>query len=62
MKSSEEFPTGAEAPNQTVKELQRLAALLDIAGRSKLNKADLLEAIAERQELFRQAAIARQKR
>ena len=43
----------------SVKELQYEAFLLDIAGRSKLNKAELLLAIAERQVLFAKAAAER---
>ena len=50
-----------ELKNQSVKELQAEARLLDIAGRSLLNKADLIVAIVERQKLFREAAIARNK-
>jgi hypothetical protein len=50
-----------ELKNQSVKELQAEARLLDIAGRSLLNKANLIVAIVERQKLFREAAIARNK-
>ena len=50
-----------ELKNQSVKELQAEARLLDIAGRSLLNKADLIVAIVKRQKLFREAAIARNK-
>jgi|TARA_R110000751_G_scaffold80396_2_gene162325 hypothetical protein len=50
-----------ELKNQSVKELQAEARLLDIAGRSLLNKADLIVAIVERQKVFREAAIARNK-
>ena len=50
-----------ELKNQSVKELQAEARLLDIAGHSLLNKANLIVAIVERQKLFREAAIARNK-
>jgi hypothetical protein len=50
-----------ELKNQSVKELQAEARMLDIAGRSLLNKADLIVAIVERQKVFRQAAIIRNK-
>lgn len=50
-----------ELKNQSVKELQAEARMLDIAGRSLLNKADLIVAIVERQKLFREAAIIRNK-
>ena len=40
---------------QTVKELQLEASLLDIDGRSKMNRAELVLAIAEREELFAKA-------
>jgi len=50
-----------ELKNQSVKELQAEARLLDIAGRSLLNKADLIVAIVKRQKRFREAAIARNK-
>ena len=50
-----------ELKNQSVKELQAEARLLDIAGRSLLNKANLIVAIVERQKLFREAAIIRNK-
>ena len=50
-----------ELKNQSVKELQAEARLLDIAGRSLLNKANLIVAIVERQKVFREAAIARNK-